>query len=375
VIWLLDKDYLIEHITEEQILNILKGFGAVPFGAFKENEIWFNTICHGGNSHKLCYFRDSKSFICYTNCGRMSLFNLIMNVKNCTFSEAIIFIGESIGINNRHGFNTRISNMTQELNKIDRYIQMRKPKTSEIIHLQKIDEHILLYFENNVFYQGWIDEGISIETMILFGIRWYEPEKHIIIPHTNYNNELVGIRRRSLQEKDAKNKYMPEIIENITYTHPLNLNLYGLNKHLQGILKTKKVVIVESEKSVMLAHEYYGENAFVVATCGFNISNWHRDILLSLGVEEVMLAFDKDFDPIEFDNYEENNEEYQKYLRFVKRLYSLAYKFTSYCRTYIIWDDLGLLNKKDSPFDRGKEVLETLMKHKFEITTDREDEE
>jgi hypothetical protein len=41
----------------------------------------------------------------------------------------------------------------------------------------------------------------------------------------------------------------------------------------------------------------------------------------------------------------------------------------------VLWDDMGLLGKKDSPFDRGQEVLETLMKHKVEITTERDGEE
>ena len=372
---MIDKNYLLEHITEEQILQLLARFGAVPYGAIKEKEIWFNTICHGGDSHKLCYFRNTKTFYCYTNCGQMSLFNLIMKVKNCTFSESIKYIASEIGISNRYGFNRTIPMINQELLKIDRYIQLRKPKKTEIKHLPQIDDKILNYFENNVFFTGWLNEGISIETMQEFGICWYEKEKHIIIPHYNMNGKVVGIRRRSLQDKDKNNKYMPEKIEGVEYSHSLNLNLYGLDKHMKGILKTKKVVIAESEKSVMLAHDYYGENAFVVATCGFNISNWHRDVLLSLGVEEVMLAFDKDFELQEFENCDEDNPEYQKFLRYVSRIYSLAHKFTAFCRTYILWDDIDLLDKKDSPFDKGKETLEILMKHKVEITTEREDEE
>lgn len=371
---MIDKDYLLEHITEEQILGILERFGAVPFGAIKDNEMWFVTICHCGDSHKLCYYRDSKSFNCYTNCGRMSLFSLIMKVKNCTFPESVTFIANEIGISNRYGFNTRYVSGNQELMKIDRYIQIRKHIKKEIEHLPKVETTILNYFEEDVFYSGWIQEGISIETMKCFGICWYEVQKHIIIPHANIYSELVGIRRRSLQEKDLKNKYMPETIQGITYTHSLNMNLYGLDKHLPGIKKTKKVLIVESEKSVMLAHEFYGENAFVVATCGFNISNWQRDLLLSLGVEEVMIGYDKDHNPQEFDDYDRDSEEFKKYERFVNRIYSLAHKFTSYCRTYVLWDNLGLLDKKMSPFDRGQEVLETLMKNKIEISTEREEE-
>jgi hypothetical protein len=366
---LIDKDYLLEHITEEQILQLLARFGAVPYGAIKEKEIWFQTICHGGDSHKLCYFRDTKTFYCYTNCGQMSLFNLIMKVKNCTFSEAIKFVANEIGISNRYGFNNTIPMISQELLKIDKYIQLRKPKKTEIKHLPKIDGKILNYFEDDVFYTGWIDEGISIETMQEFGIRWYELEKHIIIPHYNINGELVGIRRRSLQEKDKNNKYMPEMIEGITYTHSLNLNLYGLDKHMKGILKTKKVVIAESEKSVMLAHEYYGEDAFVVATCGFNISNWHRDVLLSLGVEEVMLAFDRDYDLLSFTDVDEEDLEYKKCKRYVNRINSLARKLTPYFTVYILYDYEGLTGLKCSPFDCGKEILEKIMKQKTEVTT------
>lgn len=371
---MIDKDYLLQNITEEQILNMLERFGAVPFGTIKDKEMWFQTVCHGGDSHKLCYFRESKSFYCYTNCGQMSLFNFIMKVKNCTFPEAIAFIANEMGISNRYGFNTKHITSNQEIIKIDKYIQLRKHIKKEIKNLPKIETNILNYFEDDVFYTGWIKEGISIETMKKFDIRWYELQKHIIIPHTNIKGEVVGIRRRSLQEKDVRNKYMPETVQGITYTHSLNMNLYGLDKHLRGILKTKKVLIVESEKSVLLAHDYYGEEAFVVATCGFNISNWHRDMLLSLGVEEVILGFDKDYSSADFEDYDPDSEEYKKYERFVNRIYSLAHKFTSYCRTYVLWDSFGLLDKKDSPFDKGKEVLETLMKSKIEIDTEREEE-
>ena len=221
---MIDKNYLLEHITEEQILQLLARFGAVPYGAIKEKEIWFNTICHGGDSHKLCYFRNTKTFYCYTNCGQMSLFNLIMKVKNCTFSESIKYIASEIGISNRCGFNRTIPMINQELLKIDRYIQLRKPKKTEIKHLPQIDDKILNYFENNVFFTGWLNEGISIETMQEFGICWYEKEKHIIIPHYNMNGKVVGIRRRSLQEKGKNNKGMPEKIEGLEDNHSININ-------------------------------------------------------------------------------------------------------------------------------------------------------
>lgn len=41
-----------------------------------------------------------------------------------------------------------------------------------------------------------------------------------------------------------------------------------------------------------------------------------------------------------------------------------------YCTVYILWDKRGLLSKKDSPLDKGKDVLEELMKEKIEVDTD-----
>jgi len=369
---LIDKDYLLENITEENVLNILADFNITPHTT-KNNEIWFKTVCHGGESNKLCYFRDSKTFYCFTNCGFMNIFSFLMKIIHGSFTDVLKIIAKELGINNRQGFNNQIYNkeIRSEFSTINKYLSIRRKKHKELIHLPKINNpNIINYFEDNVYYQGWIDEGISISTMQKFGIRWYESGKSIIIPHKNINGEIVGIRRRSLLEEDKDNKYMPLILEGEIYSHSLNMNYYGLWEHLNAIKKFKKVVIVESEKSCMLAQEFYGENAFVIATCGFNISNWHRDMLLKLGVNEVILGFDKDFNVLEFDEYDKNDPEYLKFTRYVNRINSLAQKFTPFFTTYVLWDtDNKLLNKKDSPFDQGKEVLEYLMKNKIEITT------
>lgn len=371
---MLDKDYLLEIITEEQILSILRIFGTVPYGLIKPKEIWFRTICHNGNSHKLCYFRETKSFYCYTNCGAMSLFSLIMKVRECSFAESINYLASQIGFINRKGFNQRRTFRNNDIAKINQYIAMRNPVKKSLQILPSISSDILNYFESDVFYQGWIDEGIGIKSMQRFGIRWYELEKHIIIPHLNIDGDLVGVRRRSLQQKDIKNKYMPEMIEGNLFGHSLGLNLYGLYENKSAIQRFKKAVIVESEKSVLLATEYYGDNAFVVATCGFNVSNWQRDMLLQLGIDEIILGFDKDFNELDFLDYDENDPAYKEYMRYINRIYSLAHKFTPYCRTYVLWDREGDLSLKSSPFDCGKETLEKLMRNKIEINTEREEE-
>ena len=76
-------------------------------------------------------------------------------------------------------------------------------------------------------------------------------------------------------------------------------------------------------------------------------------------MEEVFLCFDKEF---------ENHESEEAY-EYAKKIMKFAQKFAPYARVYILWDEWGLLELKDSPVDKGREVLETLMKRKYEVST------
>ena len=96
---MLSKELLLEKITEEQILGII---GAPPVKV-TDKEMWFETVCHGGDSHKLCYFREDKSFNCYTNCGFMNLFDFIMHKDNCSFSAAVSTVSKIVGYTGRNG--------------------------------------------------------------------------------------------------------------------------------------------------------------------------------------------------------------------------------------------------------------------------------
>lgn len=363
---------ILSKITEEQILDIIKDFGASPY-RIKETEIWFRTICHGGDSHKLCYFRNSKEFYCYTNCGKMNLFSFIMNVQGCSFFEAIEFLKRKLKISTRVGLHNPSNSESEELLALKRDLQTKSEMTSQDfsdVPLESIDDKILNYFED-IYYTGWIDEGISIETMQKYNIKWYGLENHIIIPHYDIEGNLVGIRRRTLQEAELNSgiKYMPETIQGKMYTHSLNFNLYGLDKNKKAIQEHKKVIIVEAEKSVLLSDTYYGDKSITVATCGFNISNWQKQILLNLGVKEVILGYDKDFNPNEFlDIKDENTLTYKKYTTFCDRLTKFSNMFSHDCSVSVLWDEYNLLQLKDSPFDRGKETFETLFKKRTHMS-------
>ena len=385
VVTMLKAEELLELVTPEIVIDIMAENGSKLYDRTIDSKtgqslLWFRTICHGGDSHKLCFFTESKDFYCYTNCGRMTFYNFIKQIKDLKdnqFYEAVLDVAQKVG---KEAFtNTdRIGiqdpdapkEIREDINAMDKILECRAGNKKAVSISNYYNPNILKYFDENTFYQGWIDEGISIETMRKFGIRWYEFQKHIIIPHYNINGDLVGIRRRSLKPEDKDNKYMPEYLEGIMYDHPLGLNLYGLYENQKAIKKYKRAVIVEGEKSVLLSDTFYGNKSCAVATCGFNISDWQLNALLKLGVEEIYLGFDKDFDDRKINIYKKDEKTWKDYNRYVNRLQSLASRISPYCDVYLLKDTKGLLDLKDSPFDKGKSVYEKLVKAKKRITTE-----
>ena len=61
----------------------------------------------------------------------------------------------------------------------------------------------------------------------------------------------------------------------------------------------KKAIVTEGEKSCFLYASYFGEdNDISVACCGSSLINYQVDLLLSLGVSEIIVAFDRQFKEI-----------------------------------------------------------------------------
>ncbi|MGI6168443.1 MAG: hypothetical protein ACOYI4_01840 [Christensenellales bacterium] len=364
---MLDKEKIKQELDEQDVRLILKDLGSNDPKTDKNGDLIFETVCHNskGGSYKLYYYKDSKLFKCYTGCqDTFDIYELVRRSKlqkniKIGFYECIKYVAS---LTNKHFHCSSVLSSIKKDYLIDdwewikRYKRIEKPKANIPI----INTKILDIFKE-CYHQSWIDEGISIETMIKYGIKYYIKDDKIVIPHYDIDNNLIGIRGRALREEDilAGKKYMPLIVERKVYNHPLGLNLFGLNHNKEAIKRIKKVIIFESEKAVMQCDTFFNEDCFAVATCGMSISKWQRNMILSLEPKEVFIAYDKQFK-------EPNTQEAYD---FGEKILKQAYSFTPYVTTYIIWDDLGLLPYKASPSDMGKEILLELMKHKYEIKT------
>lgn len=357
-------------ITNNDIIKIIQILGGT-INYEDDNTIITNTICHHGHKPKLYYYKDTdfnKSkhettniFHCYTECSsNFDIIELVQKNKDLSFVDAINWLYIQLGYDaHTYGFG-------QNINKINDWEFINgltsKKRKYEIENLKEYDTKILNIFQN-MFLQEWIDEGISIDSMLKYKISYSTLQQKIIIPHFDINNRLIGVRTRSTNDEEIElfGKYTPFKIWNMTYNHPTSQNLYGININKQTIMKKKKIMLVESEKSVLQCDTMFGEDNFTVALSGIAFSDTQRDIILSLGVNEVIIALDKQYENV-------NSEEALKWAKNIKE--KIIDKISPYVTVTVLWDTEDLLIYKDSPTDQGKEVLLKLLDNKIYVGCD-----
>lgn len=349
-----------EQITVEQIIKLVEKIGGDNIYSKNDNEIQFKTICHCGNSHKLYFYKDTKQFHCYSNCGQMDIVGLVQRVNNSSISDAVIFICEMFGFKNDimvEGFNnSRNENLDMDI--LTRYDNKDSKNKADRV-FKVIDEKILDVFYK-YYHPSFYNDGISVFSMYKFGIRYDILSRRIIIPHRDETGKLISIRCRNLDQELIDNglKYTPITINNTILSARTSQYLFGLFQNGEAIRKAKRVVLFESEKSVMQLDTMFDGSSVGVAVMGSSLSKIQIELLVEFGVEEVVVAFDK-----EFDTYGSNEE--KAYATKIRK--GTVNKLKPYFSVSVIWDRNNYLNKKDSPTDRGKDVFDRLFRERIII--------
>ena len=349
----MDAKQVLLHITDQDVINILYKLGSDISDRSNEEYLIFNTsVCHGGENYKLYYYKNTKSFYCYSGCGAIrDIFDLIKQSLNISFEESVKYVIDELGLNTkvaRRGFPKKRNTIKQQsLNDI------------VLETLPPIEKQYLYYAYPDIPVIKWLKDNISKQAMKTFNIRYCTKSNSAIIPHFNIKNETVGVRVRAFNQEEIENygKYHPLYYGGEGYAHPLGKNLYGIHKTKEAIKKYKKVVIGESEKFVLQMETYYKENNISVAICGSTFSKFQAKMLLDLGVEEFIFALDKEYETIEDESI------------YLKKIYKkVKILLDNNIKVTLIWDEInGLLGYKDSPTDKGKATYEKLVKNRKDI--------
>lgn len=348
---MINYEEIIENLDDDKVKRLLDSLD-IPYED-KETHLIMPTACHNEDldeaSPKLYYYKNTHIFQCFTECGAMSIFTFLKHyyetrdyaydwyqdiyqvVLDCSAARSFT--------SNPNSYKSIKSNYTE-----------KKSRQELPDHPPGIMNAFIKYYPIE-----WINDGITPATMDKFNIRYSPSQNKIIIPHYDARGRLVGIRGRALNAWEAETfgKYMPIQIEGKWYSHPLSLNLYGLNMTKDAIRKTGIAYIGEAEKFVLQLDSFSIPNCGV-AVCGSKLNKYALDILVrECHPKEIVVCFDQ----------EEDGRAYT----YFNHLYEMCKKYSNYANFSFIYDKRGLLKLKDSPTDKGEEVFKQLLKERVKL--------
>lgn len=179
----------------------------------------------------------------------------------------------------------------------------------------------------------WENEGISKEMLDRFDVRYDSFSDRLVYPIRDISGKIVNVGGRTL-DPDWKKKELKKYCYFFGWG-TMN-TIYGVAENKEEILRKKEIILFEGCKSVLLAGTYGYGNCGALLTS--HLSPSQMKILVSLGVR-VVFALDNDIDI-------RNDHNIRKMLPYINIEY--------------IHDTDGVLDAKDSPVDKGKDVFSNL---------------
>lgn len=183
----------------------------------------------------------------------------------------------------------------------------------------------------------WLDEGISWDAMMRFGVRYDAFDNRIVYPVKNYTGDIISVCGRTC-DPDYKSKRMRKY----TYFQSLGTidTLYGFSDNKEAIMEKKEIILFEGAKSVMMAYGWGITNTAALLTSHLSPNQFNFLVKLgNLHGVRIVFALDSEVDITKDEN--------------IMRL-------ASYARVEWIKNLNGLLDDKDSPVDKGLEVFTEL---------------
>lgn len=178
--------------------------------------------------------------------------------------------------------------------------------------------------------QVWLNEGISMESLEKYQVRYDSFSDRLVYPIRNPSGKIVNIGGRALDPEWKEKK-----LRKYTYFYGWGTmdTIYGLTENIEAIRDKKEIILFEGCKSVLLAHTWGIRNCAAILTSHLNPHQ--MKILARLGCR-VVFALDKDVR--------------------VRDDHNIA-KLKNYVAVEYIWDRNDLLDDKDAPVDKGKEAF------------------
>ena len=303
---------------------------------------------HSGNTHYcLCPFHDEDTPSLAVNedeqfwhcfgCGASgNIYTWIQRTEHLTFDQTVQKVAQLTNSDINEYVESESLNFFKTLSKLkktDKEVPSRVPLDMDKDYIQRFKDEVP---------QEWIDEGISPETMKKYEIRIDPMSNRIVYPVKDNDDNLIGVKGRTR----FKNFKELKIMKYMNYHRLGILDFYQcMQQARDSINNSGEIIIVEGIKSVMKLDQWGFHNTVSAETSKLN--EYQIELLIRMKVRDVVIAFDKDVQ-----------------MKKIRDCTELLKRFTN---VYVVYDKWGLLQDKDSPCDRGKEVWQTLYDRRMRL--------
>lgn len=260
--------------TEDSIFKLLEALGFTNI-TNHENEFKFSWY-DGASPNGTCLFKNNLVFQYWSKglCG--DIIELVKNKLECGYREAFKFIED---FSNQKLIYQK--EMTSSI--FQSYLDMLK-RNSNKNEYQIYDDRVLLDYKRTIS-ELFLKDGVSALIQYRYNLVYDDETSRIGIPIRDYDGNLIGILGRFNYKNvsDGIQKYLPLL------RYPKHLFLFGVYENKEYL--KDKILIVESEKSVLQANTMGFRN--VVALGGCSVSVNQRQEIERLSPNEVIILLDE----------------------------------------------------------------------------------
>jgi len=289
----------IKAISKKFDVEILEALGV---DSFSDRGVQGCCPVHGGdNPTAFCYDTSKKIWSCFTqHCQKQygnDIIGLIRSLKEFSFSEAVTWIDEKIGINN----DIKIEDIYSSIS-IEEYMH-QKPAVNETIPESKLEN----LSKDCSSLSG---RNFKKETFEHFSVGLCESSKiihqRVMIPIRDADGMIVGFTGRSIHDLNASTggyhppSFSPQNNSGRFFskwrTYPKNFNksveLYNFHEAKAHIQKSNTCFIVEGPFDLWRMWEMGAKNC--VSTLGTGLTKYQSDKLISADCINLYILYDSD---------------------------------------------------------------------------------
>lgn len=338
-----------------KIEELLSHFG---FHSFSYNRGELRCAVPDGDNPSSVAVRVDENLYCsvYTRNLHGDIFQIIEDLTDKKFVEILNVIKQLFGYETSRK-DVTVNRSDTIIDDIAMYKKDKRMRNREERENTLYDESIL----NDYIITPHIDiyrEGISPEAAQMFNIAFDIRRNRILFPHYDWHefDKIVGIKGRiaDMTSEECKLLGVPKYY-NYILNYQTSKNLYGWHLAKENVLKENKLIIFESEKSVLKQFTIERGKGYSVAISGHELSKHHLKFIVNntpIGCE-IILAFDKDI-----------------MVKKRPKLLQTAKEISRFRPTSYIFDpipDNKLLGEKDAPIDRQIKVWRYLMSCRVQV--------